>query len=166
LIFPFTFSSPTFNYFSASLADNFSQPHLRSTEPTPARRGAPHAGARDNGSIIHPNVQFVAPARRLVTMPALPGKTSPRKKATPRAKQEKEDVWERTFNIMGLEPLSSNKDKSTAMTTITDISSPSPAGPSLAQGSEKKTVSILDLPSETQKDIFRYVSAACACASD
>ena len=98
-------------------------------------------------------------------MPALPGKSSRRKNTTPRAKQDKEDVWERTFDIMGLEPLSSNKDNTSTMATASDISSPSPAEPSPAQGSEKKKITIFDLPSETQKDIFKYVSTLFALAS-
>ena len=40
------------------------------------------------------------------------------------------------------------------------IDMPSEPEASLAQGQEKK-MSILDLPSETQKDIFKYVSTAC-----
>jgi len=95
-------------------------------------------------------------------MPALPGKTSKRKSATPRPKLNGEDVWDRTFNIMGLEPLSSKKDNSKTMASTDEISSPSlAADPSLAQGSGKKKMTIFDLPSETQKDIFKYVSTAC-----
>jgi hypothetical protein len=97
-------------------------------------------------------------------MPALPGKPSRRKHSTPRTKPDGEDVWERTLDIMGLEPLSSNKDNTPAMATASDLSSPSPAEPSLVQGSEKKKLTIFDLPSETQKDIFKYVSSICTRA--
>jgi hypothetical protein len=94
-------------------------------------------------------------------MPALPDKPSRRKYSTPRAKSDAEDVWKRTFNIMGLELLSSNKEQSrtTTMATASYISPPQDA--SLAQGSEKKKMTILELPSETQKDIFKYVSTVC-----
>lgn len=97
-------------------------------------------------------------------MPALPGKSSRRKYSTPRPKLDGDDVWNRTFKTMGLEPLSSDKDKPTTMATASDISSPTPE-PSLVQGSENKKLTILDLPSETQKDIFKYVSLDCAHAT-
>ena len=85
----------------------------------------------------------------------MPEKQSRRKRFTPQAKSGADDAWQRTLDIMGLEPLSGNQEQ----TTIANgMSSPAPEA-SLAQGSEKKTeISILDLPSETQNEIFKHVS--------
>ncbi|KAG0649350.1 hypothetical protein D0Z07_4444 [Hyphodiscus hymeniophilus] len=90
-------------------------------------------------------------------MPALPDISSRRKCFTPRAKVDAEDAWQRTLNIMGLEMLSSNKGQpaATAMASASGISSPI-SGPSLAHAKTKMT--ILDLPSETQKEIFKHSS--------
>jgi hypothetical protein len=66
---------------------------------------------------------------------------------------------------MGLEPLTSRTNRKMAM-HVEDVSSPPSTAALHAQGSQgvekKKTLSILDLPLETQKDIFKHVSTFCS----
>jgi hypothetical protein len=96
-------------------------------------------------------------------MPALPGKPSTRKGPTPRSKFHQEDVWEHTFKVIGLEPLSSNHDEPGIMATANSSSTPTPTPTAgLEQDLGRKKMTILDLPSETHKDIFKYVGTVCA----
>ncbi|TVY82215.1 hypothetical protein LSUE1_G007323 [Lachnellula suecica] len=97
-------------------------------------------------------------------MPALPNNKTRRKGVTPQKKPNKDHVWQRTLDIMGLEPL--NASSSTVNTDIdigsgsgaaTNSSPPSTAAaPMAAPTSEKKTLTFLDLPVEAQKDIFEH----------
>lgn len=96
-------------------------------------------------------------------MPSLPSKTTRRKHVTPIANLHENDVWQRTFNLLGLEPLTPFPDVNPKeapcslnleMASTTDIVAPSTE---MAKP-EKPKISILDLPSETQKDIFKHVS--------
>jgi hypothetical protein len=99
-------------------------------------------------------------------MPALPSKQARRKGATPVTKQEQGDVWRRILDVMGLEPLRENHQQEhqrhspAVMDTDSEaaeaVAAPTPAAPAPAA----KKVTILDLPSETQKDIFKHVSSA------
>ncbi|KAF4633395.1 hypothetical protein G7Y89_g4716 [Cudoniella acicularis] len=86
-------------------------------------------------------------------MPALPNKSNRRKAVAPVKKQNHNEVWQRALDIMGLEPLNSttNSPSSSAPHTMA-IPTPGPA-----EGSGKKK-SILDLPSETKKEIFKHAS--------
>jgi hypothetical protein len=88
-------------------------------------------------------------------MPALPSKQTKRKGATPITKLYQEDVWRRILDVMGLEPLSSNH---ASPTTIESGAAEAMASPTAAPAAGAKKVTILDLPSETQKDIFKHVS--------
>jgi hypothetical protein len=60
---------------------------------------------------------------------------------------------------MGLDPLTENSANktSTAMADIPGVASPT-ATPSATPSAAAKKTSILDLPLEAQKDIFRHVS--------
>ena len=96
-------------------------------------------------------------------MPSLPSKTTRRKHVTPIANLHENDVWQRTFNLLGLEPLNPFPDLNLKeapcslnleMASTTDIVAPSEE---MAKP-EKPKITILDLPSETQKDIFKHVS--------
>lgn len=101
-------------------------------------------------------------------MPALPSKQARRKSATPVTKPEQGDVWRRVLDVMGLEPLmeSQNQQHPPPLSPAsTDIeAAEAMAAPPLAEAAEaaaapeaKTKVTILDLPSETQKDIFKHV---------
>jgi hypothetical protein len=90
-------------------------------------------------------------------MPALPSKQSRRKTATPVTKLQEEDVWRRVLDALGLEPLSSNRI-SPAPPTMEPEAAEAMASPTAAATPGVKKVTILDLPSETQKDIFKHVS--------
>ena len=90
-------------------------------------------------------------------MPALPSKRIRRKGATPILKVNQEDVWQRTLDIMGLEPLNARGKGNMAV----QGDDGAVATPSHAQGSqsgERKPLNISDLPLETKKDIFKHVS--------
>lgn len=95
-------------------------------------------------------------------MPGLPGKQGRRKGATPISKIDQEDVWKRTLAILGLVPLTTNHhtNNNHSPMAIPGIPSPSPA----AKAGEK--TSILDLPSEVQKDIFRHVGSPSAAGTE
>jgi hypothetical protein len=108
----------------------------------------------------------------LLNMPALPSNKSRRKGVTPIKKPNPDNVWQRTLAVMGLEPLSATSSdtststsKAVATTSIATtaepggMAAPTPA-PELTQGSKKK-LTILDLPVEAQKDIFKHVSTVC-----
>jgi hypothetical protein len=88
-------------------------------------------------------------------MPALPSKQTRRKGATPITKLHQDDVWCRILDVMGLEPLSSNHASPTATNTE---AAEAMASPTAAPAPGTKKITILDLPSETQKDIFKHVS--------
>jgi hypothetical protein len=95
-------------------------------------------------------------------MPALPSKQARRKGATPVTKQDQGDVWSRVLDVMGLEPLRENKQQhhhsTTAMNIDTDAAEPMAAPSATAPAPGMKKATMLDLPSETQKDIFKHVS--------
>ena len=99
----------------------------------------------------------------LPTMPALPNKQARRKGATPVTKQEQGDVWRRILDVMGLEPLRENQQhhrhSPTAMDTDSEAAEAMAAPTPAASAPAAKKVTILDLPSETQKDIFKHVSS-------
>lgn len=89
-------------------------------------------------------------------MPSLPSKTTRQKHVTPIANLHENDVWQRTFKLLGLQPLTPFPDSGTPhmADSAMDISAP-------AQGVEKPTkekLTILDLPEEVQKEIFKHVS--------
>ena len=96
-------------------------------------------------------------------MPSLPSKTTRRKHVTPIANLHENDVWQRTFNLLGLEPLTpfpdvtpkeAHSSLNLKMASTTDIVAPSTE----MTEHKKPKITILDLPSETQKDIFKHVS--------
>lgn len=98
-------------------------------------------------------------------MPSLPSKTARRKHVTPIANLHENDVWQRTFKLLGLQPLTPFPDlapdaddfsRAFEMATATDIEAPS--ADSLEPNKPK--VTILDLPAETQNDIFKHVCTA------
>jgi hypothetical protein len=86
-------------------------------------------------------------------MPALPNKPSRRKITTPVIRPDPEYVFNEVLDALGLEPLSSNSSASN--TTMASIIENPPSTSTSSSSSRKLT--ILDLPSETQKDIFKYV---------
>lgn len=97
----------------------------------------------------------------LLNMPALPNNKTRRKGVTPIKKPDRDNVWQRTLNAMGLEPMSSNSssnsNSSTNKATAHEMAAPtSQSEPT--QGS-KKNLSFLDLPAETQRHIIKQVSA-------
>jgi hypothetical protein len=96
-------------------------------------------------------------------MPALPNKQARRKGATPVTKQEQGDVWRRILDVMGLEPLRENQQhhrlSATAVDTDSEAAEAMAAPTPAASAPAAKKVTILDLPSETQKDIFKHVSS-------
>ncbi len=96
-------------------------------------------------------------------MPSLPSKTARRKHVTPIANLHENDVWQRTFKLLGLQPLIPFSDTtpdraslggSPEMASTIDIEAPAAE----SAESKKQKLSILDLPAETQKDIFKHVS--------
>jgi len=78
-------------------------------------------------------------------------------------------VWRRVLDVLGLEPLREKRahqqhhcdldSTSTAMDpeAAEAMGAPAPAPPAVS-ATGRKTITILDLPSETQKDIFKHVS--------
>lgn len=95
-------------------------------------------------------------------MPSLPSKTARRKHVTPIANLHENDVWQRTFKLLGLQPLTpfldvapdaDNLSRTSEMATATDIEAP----PADTLEPKKPKITILDLPAETQKDIFKHV---------
>ena len=95
-------------------------------------------------------------------MPSLPSKTARRKHVTPIANLHENDVWQRTFKLLGLQPLTPFPDvapdadhlsRTSEMATATDIEAP----PADTLEPKKPKITILDLPAETQKDIFKHV---------
>ena len=95
-------------------------------------------------------------------MPSLPSKTARRKHVTPIANLHENDVWQRTFKLLGLQPLTpfpdlapdaDNFSRTFEMATATDIEAPSAD----TVESKKPKITILDLPAETQEDIFKHV---------
>jgi hypothetical protein len=96
-------------------------------------------------------------------MPSLPSKTARRKHVTPIANLHENDVWQRTFKLLGLQPLTpfpnlapneASSSLNEEMATKTDIEAP-PTESATPQG---RKITILDLPAELQKDIFKHVS--------
>lgn len=91
-------------------------------------------------------------------MPALPSKQSRRKTITPIVKRDPEHVFDQVLEALGLEAVSSNHNENgntktnTTMAAIIETPSPAP--------SSSRNLSILDLPSETQKDILKYVQSS------
>jgi hypothetical protein len=90
----------------------------------------------------------------LPNMPALPNKTSRKRGVTPITSFHREDVWLRTLDMMGMEPLQAPASAPTSA-ILPSLESPTTTD-------TKKKLSILDLPQETQKDIFKHVSAGCS----
>jgi hypothetical protein len=90
-------------------------------------------------------------------MPAISAKTTRRRAATPTTKQQQDDVWRRTLAIMGLDPLTENCANKTSTETVM-ADTPGVASPTATPSAADKKTSILDLPLEAQKDIFRHVS--------
>ncbi|TVY37699.1 hypothetical protein LSUB1_G007229 [Lachnellula subtilissima] len=97
-------------------------------------------------------------------MPALPNNKTRRKGVTPIKKPDRNNVWQRTLNVMGLEPISlnssssssSNSDYSTNKATADGMAEPtSQSEPT--QGS-KKNLTFLDLPAEAQRHIIKHSS--------
>jgi hypothetical protein len=95
-------------------------------------------------------------------MPSLPSKTARRKHVTPIANLHENDVWQRTFKLLGLQPLTpfpnvapyaAKQSHNLKMASITDIEAP----PAESAEPKKPKITILDLPAETQKDIFKHV---------
>jgi hypothetical protein len=95
-------------------------------------------------------------------MPSLPSKSARRKHVTPIANLHENDVWQRTFKLLGLQPLTpfpdlapdlDNLSRAFEMATATDIEAPSQD----ILEAQKPKITILDLPAETQKDIFKHV---------
>ncbi len=85
-------------------------------------------------------------------MPALPSsKNSRRKGVKPIAKQDQDDVWMRKLDSLGLEPLNSPRPAAMELSTASSIEAPT---------SGVRKLSILDLPAETQTEIFKNVSSA------
>jgi hypothetical protein len=97
-------------------------------------------------------------------MPALPSKQARRKGATPVTNLEQSDVWRRILDVMGLEPLRENQQQQqqqqqhSPTTMDTEAAEPMAAPTTAASEPPARKVTILDLPSETQKDIFKHVS--------
>ncbi|RDL35853.1 uncharacterized protein BP5553_06465 [Venustampulla echinocandica] len=107
-------------------------------------------------------------------MPVLPPKSNRRRGTTPSKKQNKADVWKRALDVMGLEPLNEPSTKSASSAFASSSSSASAstnlnpdvstmttpeATPGLGEASSsKRPRSILDLPVETQKEIFKHAS--------
>ena len=93
-------------------------------------------------------------------MPALQSKQTRRKGATPVTNLEQGDVWRRILDVMGLEPLRENQQQQQQYSpTAMDNEAAEPmAAPMATASAPTKKVTILDLPSETQKDIFKHVS--------
>jgi hypothetical protein len=96
-------------------------------------------------------------------MPSLPSKTARRKHVTPIANLHENDVWQRTFKLLGLQPLTpfpdvapdqDNSSRSLEMASAIDIEAPAVE----STEPKKSKITILDLPAETQKEIFRHVS--------
>jgi hypothetical protein len=72
----------------------------------------------------------------------------------PIVNRRNEDVWDRTLEAMGLQPLSSiNRPATTATPSLP--SGPAAAAPAASLKAQKTT--IFDLPLETQKAIFEHV---------
>jgi hypothetical protein len=95
-------------------------------------------------------------------MPSLPSKTARRKHVTPIANLHENDVWQRTFKLLGLQPLTpfadvapdaAQQSRALAMAFPNDIEAP----PAESAEPKKPKITILDLPAETQKDIFKHV---------
>jgi len=102
-------------------------------------------------------------------MPSLPSKTARRKHVTPIANLHENDVWQRTFKLLGLQPLTpfpdpapdaDNLSRTSEMATATEIEAPSAD----TLEPKKPKITILDLPAETQKDIFKHVCIARSAA--
>ena len=98
-------------------------------------------------------------------MPSLPSKTARRKHVTPIANLHENDVWQRTFKLLGLQPLTpfpdpapdaDNFSRTFDMAIATDIEAPSAD----TLEPKKSKITILDLPAETQNDIFKHVCTA------
>ena len=95
-------------------------------------------------------------------MPSLSGKTARRKHVTPIANLHENDVWQRKFKLLGLQSLTpfpdlapdlDNLSRTFEMAAATDIEAPSAD----IIEPKKPKITILDLPAETQKDIFKHV---------
>ncbi|CZR69242.1 uncharacterized protein PAC_19142 [Phialocephala subalpina] len=88
-------------------------------------------------------------------MPALPKQH--RRKTVPVIKLDSEHVFKGVLEALGFEPLSSpfntNNSAHTNMTNMTTMNPTPSSNPS------SRKLSILDLPSETQKDILKYASS-------
>jgi hypothetical protein len=93
-------------------------------------------------------------------MPALPSNSRSRRKgATPITKPQKEDVWQRTLDLLGVESLNEKDRPIPSMPTIRPEMQAEEA--IAAGGRERKKLELVDLPAETQKEIFGYVSRDC-----
>ncbi|TAQ91463.1 hypothetical protein B7494_g143 [Chlorociboria aeruginascens] len=116
-------------------------------------------------------------------MPGLPPKFNRRKTRTPRTTLHREDVWNRTLELMGLKPRTSKTTSSTLKPFAESTASTSamaseaslepaaisttpensvPATDHIAEAEtkeERKKTQFLDLPTETQKDILKHASA-------
>ena len=96
-------------------------------------------------------------------MPGLPSKQARRKGPTPRRLIKKDDAWRVILAIMGLEPLGAEgelypEDSTSSPATMDTEAAEAMAAPTAADSAAgAKKMTILDLPSETQKDIFKHV---------
>ena len=96
-------------------------------------------------------------------MPALPGGLSARhriKAATPIVAPLREDVWERTLDQLGLEPLNVKDRPIPSIPANADTSNQGSSS-----GSTKDGKQFHDLPNELQKKIFGFVSSLLFCAA-
>lgn len=84
-------------------------------------------------------------------MPALPSKISRRKGGTPVARADTEDMWKRTLEAMGLEPLNVQRRPQTAEMGTTDETKE-------LSSTITARMSFRDLPVETRRHIFKLVS--------
>ncbi|TVY17542.1 hypothetical protein LARI1_G005107 [Lachnellula arida] len=95
-------------------------------------------------------------------MPALPNNKTRRKGVTPIKKPDRDNVWQRTLNVMGLEPMSLNSSSSSNSNSSTNKAAAdgmaAPTSQSEPTQGSKKNLSFLDLPAETQRHIIKHSS--------
>lgn len=94
-------------------------------------------------------------------MPSLLPRSGRRKRITPLVNFPENDVWERTFKVLGLEPLERFEFRATELAKSkmaeTTMKEPKRHGPGAEGGIQ---MAFMDLPMETQREVMKYVSVS------
>lgn len=131
---------------------------LQRISPThPSQKSPRHLLLHSRPGLMNPHNTTLFGVAPTSMMPSFHPKISIRKGPTPRVKVPLENVWDRTLSHLGFTPLTF-RNNSTSMAAAADgMSSPTPYWTSSGKAKADQ-LTIFDLPLETKRFIFSYVS--------